>query len=102
MTNRCFQGDEDLDFKLSSHHQGQQGIREKPAQGEAGKGELSFKREGEIMDAYIHTYIDLSLSLYIYLRSIMQINAYLNLHKFSSFLAHRLHIIRFVLCILVR
>lgn len=32
----------------------------------------------------------------------MQINAYLNLHKTSSFLAHCLHIIKPVFCILVR
>lgn len=61
MTNLCFQGDEGLDFKLASHHQGQQEIREEPAQGEAGKGEVSFKTEGAIMDAYIHTYIDISI-----------------------------------------
>lgn len=51
VTNLCLQGEEPLDFRVTSPHQGQAGPGQEPAQGKAGKGEGSFNRDREIMAA---------------------------------------------------
>lgn len=66
LTNLCLQGEEPLDFRVASPHQGQPGEGQEPVQGKAGKGEGSFKqrqRDNGCINAYTYSYIYISEAL---------------------------------------